>query len=58
MREAVHIGNTKNKVKKQWTVISPISYIFSKTDKNQIHLLPIYNSTSSLLRHIHTYTST
>ena len=34
--------------------ISPISYILSKTDKNQTHLLPIPNSVLIILCHVQT----
>ena len=35
-----------------------ISYVYSRTDRNQIHLLPTSNSTLILLRHVHIYVST
>ena len=55
MCEAIYIGNTQQTFKKRMDVISPISYVVSKTDKNQTHLLPISNITLILLRHVLRY---
>ena len=52
MCEAVYIGKNQQTFRKIMAVIYPIPYAFSKTDKNQIHLLPVSNSTLMLLRHV------
>ena len=54
--DAIYIGNTQQ-TQKKWTVISPISYIYSRTDRNHNHLLLISNSTLILLRHVKIYVS-
>ena len=53
--EAIYIGDTQKTLKKKWTVISPISCIFSKRNNNKTHLLPTLDSTLDLLSHVHTY---
>ena len=56
--DAIYIGNTQQTPKKQeWTDISPISHVYSRTDKNKNHFLPIPNSTLILLRHVQIYVS-
>ena len=55
MCDAIYIGKTQQTFKKEWTVISPISYVYSRTDKNKTHFLPTPNSTLTLLRHVQIY---
>ena len=57
MCDAIYIGNTQQTQKKKWTVISTISYFYSRTDKNLTHLLPTSNITFILLRHVQIYVS-
>ena len=57
MCDAIYIGNTQQTLKKEWTVIYQTSYVYSRTDRNQILLLPIPKSTLILLRHVHIYVS-
>ena len=49
--DAIYIGNTQKKTRKQWMAISLMSNVFLKMDKNQTHLLPTsintYKSTTS-----------
>ena len=52
MCDAIHIGNTQQTLKKEWTVISPISYVYSGTDKDKTYFLPNMNSTLTLIRHV------
>ena len=53
--DAIYIGNTRQTFKKEWIVISPIYNVYSKTVKNQIHLLPISYCTLLVPRHVQNY---
>ena len=57
MCESDYIGNTQQKIKKEWTVIYLIFYVYSITDKNHIHFLPIFNRTLIVLHHVQIYVS-
>ena len=52
MCDDIYIGKTQKTLKKEWTVISPISYVYSRMDRNKTHFLPTPNITLTLLRHV------
>ena len=56
--DAIYIGNTQQTLKKIMNGHFSTSYVYSGTDRNQIHLLPTSNSTLKLLRNVQTYVST
>ena len=53
--DAIYIGNTQQTFKKKRMEIYPIYNVYSKTDKNQIHLLPISYSTLIVPRYVKNY---
>ena len=57
MCDSIYIGNNQQTSKKIWTVIYPMSSVFSKKDRNYTHLLPITGNTLNLLCHALTWIS-
>ena len=49
MCDAIYIGNTQQTFKKEWTVISLISYVYSRTEKIRLisaHFEQHFNTTT------------
>ena len=57
MCDAIYIGNTNQTSKKMDGYLSDVPYVFSKTDKNMTHSLPMMNSALNILIHAHNYVS-
>ena len=56
MCDTIYKGST-HQTQNKLTVVSPISYVYSRRDRNHIHFLLILSSTLILPRHVQIYVS-